>query len=132
MQQNINQAPANEILPNPTIVILEPEQSPPIFAQNHFVRAEVYSYPGLLIKDSIGVSLKLGATPEDTYLMDSSGVDKSLLLEINCETGEGFITGYLINAMPSSMEIQPFSLSPTDPYSIAISFACAHYLNSQG
>ncbi|WP_242063549.1 hypothetical protein [Nostoc sp. FACHB-892] len=131
-QQNINQAPANEALANPTIVILEPEQSPPIFAQNHFVRAEVYSYPGLQIKDGIGVSLKLGATPQDTYLTDSSGVDTSLILEVNHKTGEGFITGYSKNAMPVLTEIQPFKLSLNDPYSTAISYACAHYLNLRG
>ncbi|MHC5718641.1 MAG: hypothetical protein ACYTX0_42865, partial [Nostoc sp.] len=75
--------------------------------------------------------LKLGAEPEDTYLSDSSGVDRGIALEVNCETGEGFITEYITNSMTSSIEFEPFSLSPNNAYSIAVSYACAHYLNSQ-
>jgi hypothetical protein len=121
----------NNTVVNPTTIILEPEQSPPIHAQDHFVRAEVYSYPTIFIPDGVGILLKQGRTPEDTYLPSADGVDRGISVEVNCKTGEGLITGQHSNYIFTQTQHQPFNYiqSPSDPYAIAISFACQHYLS---
>lgn len=121
----------NNTVVNPTTIILEPEQSPPIRAQDHFVRAEVYSYPAMFIPDGITILLKQGITPEDTYLPSADGVDRGISVEVNCKTGEGLITGQHTNYIFTYSQHQPFNYiqSPSDPYAIAISYACQHYLS---
>lgn len=111
-------------------VTLEPEQSPPIPANNYYVRAEGYTYPALYVKNGILVSLKLGRSPQDTYLSDSSGVDRSILTEVNCKTGEGLVVATSQNNFPSPIKHQAFNLSQSQasPYTIAISYACSYYL----
>ena len=128
--QNTHQTFNNTVV-NPTTIILEPEQSPPIRAQDHFVRAEGYGYPAIFIPDGIRIMLKQGRTPEDTYLPSADGVDRGISVEVNCKTGEGLITGQHSNYIFIQTQNQPFNYiqSPSDPYAITISFACQYYLS---
>lgn len=114
------------------IITVEPEQSPPINAGDRYIRMEAYSTQTVYVKGGIMVSIKEALTPESTYLTDYSGTSRSLLIEINCQTGQGFLVGISQNSAIMPVKPQPINLSQNlyAPHTIAVSLACKHFRQS--
>lgn len=121
----------NQVTANSLEIGLEPEQSPPIKVKNYYIRASVYNTNHLYIKDGIMIGLSVGRTAEETYLGSSDGQDITLVTEVNCKTGKGYVLGMTRNGMPSTTSNpKSFNIftSPKDPHAIAIYYACNHFL----